>query len=63
MTVVNLTQLEDLTDVRVIELAGNLGLINEHLDEALQDLDHIVHSEHLKKSQQLPILKKLLAKP
>ncbi len=38
-------------------------IVNEHLDEALQDLDHIVHSEHLKKSQQLPILKKLLAKP
>ncbi len=38
-------------------------VVNEHLNEALRDLDHIVHSEHLKKSQQLPILQKLLAKP
>ena len=32
---VRFAEIEDLGDIRVVELAGDLGLIDEHLDEGL----------------------------
>ena len=64
------TDSPDNVALRLQEAAAEIGqasdfdyiVINDDINQALSDLNHIIHSAHLTKNQQLPFLQKLLAK-